>query len=224
MTNNVKRKQIKEEKMKNNYAKKVFYSTLGVILISLAVSLFRMADIGTDPFSCFNLGIANLTGISFGDAQLSTNIILTLILIYPGFKHFGFGPLLAMVGVGYISDFILYIFPFDASTQNMIIRILIVCAGILVTSTGIAMYSCTKFGISQYDAMSFILCEKSNGKIKLQYARIAVDLILILGGYLMGSVVGIGTVLIALAVGPVVSYLIPNVFNPIMNRDEKKAQ
>lgn len=204
--------------MKNKLVTKIFFSLLGVVLISMAVSMFRLADIGTDPFSCFNLGIANVTGWSFGTAQLVTNVVLTAILIVPGLKHFGFGTIIAMVGVGYISDFILQILPVDVSGVGIAARIVIVCLGVLVTSTGIAMYSCAKFGISQYDAIGFVLCETTKGKLKLQYARIIIDLLLILFGYLMGSVVGIGTVIIALGAGPVISYLITKVFAPFMSR------
>ncbi|MDO5521738.1 MAG: hypothetical protein Q4G58_14685 [bacterium] len=209
------------EYMQSISLKKLGYSILGITLISIAVSLFRLANIGTDPFSCFNLGVANLTGLSFGTAQLLVNIILTLVLLYPGFRYFGVGTILAMVLVGYISDFVLYILPIDGSSFNMAIRLVIVCVGILTTSTGIAMYSCAKLGISQYDAMGFILCDAFRGKLKLQYARIIVDILLLVFGYFMGSVVGLGTIIIALGVGPVVSYLIPNVIDPLVNGKER---
>ncbi|MDO5292376.1 MAG: hypothetical protein Q4F05_06455 [bacterium] len=207
--------------MKNISLKKLGYSILGIALISTAVSLFRLANIGTDPFSCFNLGVANVTGLSFGTAQLLVNIVLTLVLLYPGFKYFSVGTVLAMVLVGYISDFVLYILPIDGSSFNLFVRLIIVCTGILVTSTGIAMYSCAKLGISQYDAMGFILCDLTHGKLKLQYAKIIVDITLIVLGYFMGSVVGIGTIIIALGVGPVLSYLIPNVIDPLVNGKQK---
>lgn len=200
--------------MKNITFKKIMFSLVGVVLISIAVSLFRLADIGTDPFSCFNLGIANVFGLSFGTAQLRTNIVLSILLLYPGLKYFGVGTILAMVLVGYISDFVLFILPFDGSGFSLLLRVVIVLVGIATTSTGISMYSCANLGISQYDMMGFLLSD--TGLLRLSYARVIVDVALVVSGFFMGSVVGIGTVLIAFLVGPAVSWLIPNLIAPLV--------
>ena len=198
--------------------KRFVYSTIGVLLISIAVSIFRFANIGTDPYSCFNLGISNLTGLSFGDSQLATNLVLTVFLIIPGWKFFGISTITSMVLIGYVSDFILTFITADATDVSLIVKIILVCIGITVTSTGIALYSSANLGIGQYDAIGFTIVNKSKGKLKLGPTRIVVDLLLILFGYLFGSTVGIGTVLIALGVGPLVGYLIAHVTDPFIQR------
>ncbi|MBE5962066.1 MAG: hypothetical protein E7256_11930 [Lachnospiraceae bacterium] len=202
--------------MQTSFLKRFILSTIGVLFISVAVTVFRFANIGTDPYSCFSLGIAGITGLSFGNAQLACNIVLTILLIIPGLKFFGIGTLTSMILIGYVSDFLLSLITYKSSELPMVIRILLVCVGILITSMGISLYSSAKLGISQYDAISFTITEFGKGKFKLSIVRIAVDIILILCGYLLGSVVGIGSILIAGGVGPVVGYLIPHVTDPLM--------
>ena len=195
--------------------RRFIYSILGVVLISIAVSLFRIANIGTDPFSCFNLGIAGIIGTSFGNAQLIVNIVLTILFIYPGWKYFGVGTVIAMFGVGYISDIVLSLLGIPEGEFNFFISLLLVIAGIVITSSGIAMYSSANLGISQYDMMGFLL--RDTGVLSLQYARIVVDIVLVVAGFFMGSIVNVGTLLIALFVGPLVAWLIPNVMMPLVN-------
>ncbi len=200
--------------MKKNMTKRITCSLIGVVLISIAVAIFRYCDIGTDPFSCFNLGIVNKTGLSFGNVQVIVNVTLVLVLFFVGRSYFGIGTLMSMLLVGYISDFLLSIVPVQATDLPMYVRYLILFGGLIITSAGISLYSCAKLGISAYDAMSFIVVERSSGKLHLQYVRIAVDVLLVIGGYLMGSVVGIGTLIVALGVGPLVAFFINKMVVP----------
>ena len=63
--------------------------------------------------------------------------------------------------------------------------------------------------------MGFLL--RDTGVLSLQYARIVVDIVLVVAGFFMGSIVNVGTLLIALFVGPLVAWLIPNVMMPLVN-------
>ena len=199
--------------MKTKFTKRILASLIGVILISIAVAIFRYCDIGTDPFSCFNLGICNITGLSFGNVQVLVSIILFLGLYFVGKQFFGIGTLMSMFLVGYISDFLLSIIPIEAATIPMYARYLILVVGLVTTSFGISLYSSANLGVSAYDAMSFILVDRYN-HLHLQYTRILVDILLVVGGFFMGSVVGIGTLIIAFGVGPCVAYFLKKVTGP----------
>ena len=198
-----------------NQTKRVLASFIGVLMISTAVAIFRYCDIGTDPFSCFNLGVCNLTGLSFGNVQVIVNVILVLGLYFVGKEFLGIGTFMSMFLVGYISDFLLSIVPVEAASLPMYVRYLILFGGLIITSFGISLYSCAKLGISGYDAMSFILVDRYR-RLHMQYTRMAIDVLLVLGGLLMGSVVGVGTLIVAFGVGPCVAFFLKYVTGPII--------
>ena len=207
--------------MENRVMKRILASLTGVLLISTAVAIFRYCDLGADPFSCFNLGVAHLTGLSFGNVQVLVNLLLTAILFLVGHAYFGIGTVMSMFLIGYVSDFLLTIVPVKVTSLPMYIRYMILLIGLITTSFGISLYSCAKLGISPYDAMSFILVDKFSGKLHLQYTRIAIDVLLVLSGSLMGGIVGIGTLIIALGVGPCVAFLLKKITIPYIFPENK---
>ena len=214
-------KYIEDKRMTNRWAKRVVASFIGVMLISTAVAIFRYCNLGTDPFTCFNMGIVNKTGLSFGDVQVIANVILIAGLFLIERSYFGIGTIMSMFLIGYVSDYLLTLVPVEAATLPMFVRYPILVIGIFTTSFGIALYSCAKLGISGYDAMSFILVDRLSGKLHLQYVRIIVDLLLIIGGFIMGSVVGVGTIMIALGVGPCVVFLLKKIIIPYIFPENK---
>ncbi len=207
--------------MENRVMKRILASLTGVLLISTAVAIFRYCDLGADPFSCFNLGVVHLTGLSFGNVQVLVNLLLTSILFLVGHAYFGIGTVMSMFLIGYVSDVLLAIVPVKVTSLPMYMRYVILLIGLITTSFGISLYSCAKLGISPYDAMSFILVDKFSGKLHLQYTRIAIDVLLVLSGSLMGGIVGIGTLIIALGVGPCVAFLLKKITIPYIFPENK---
>ena len=190
-------------------------------MISTAVAIFRYCDLGTDPYSCFNLGIVNQTNLSFGNVQVLVNGLLIAILFFVGRDYFGIGTIMTMLLVGYVSDFLLAIAPVEVADLPMYVRYLLLSVGLVITSFGISLYSSAKLGISPYDAMSFVLVDRFSGKLHLQYSRIIVDVLLLVTGFLLGSTVGIGTLIIAVAVGPIVAYFLKNITGPYIFPENK---
>lgn len=200
--------------MKDQLLKRIILSFLGVIIISIAVAIFRFVNLGVDPFSCFNLGIANVLNISFGNSQVLVSVILIVALVWFGWRYFGIGTIFSMIMVGYVSDFILGTITIDPMTLSFMVRFLLLLVGLCVTSMGIALYSCANLGISPYDAVAFIIDDRSHGKLQFRYVRIVFDVLLVVFGFFMGGPVGIGTLVIAFGVGPIVSYLINHLIEP----------
>lgn len=90
---------------KNSKTYRTVLVIIGVIIIGFGVSLLVRAGLGTDPFSCLNLGISKLTGKSFGTCQLIMNLILCLVPFIFSKKNLGIGTLINMILVGYTADF-----------------------------------------------------------------------------------------------------------------------
>lgn len=78
---------------------------IAVIVMGMCVSLLVMCDMGADPCSAMNYGISHKLGMSFGNYQLLSNIVLLIIVIIFDKKLIGTGTLGNMILVGYSADF-----------------------------------------------------------------------------------------------------------------------
>ena len=91
---------------------RVIWMIIGVFLIGFSVSLSRLSGLGTDPFSCMNLGVSavlrNVTGnefFSYGNYQVIVNVVLLIPMIIWMRKGLGLGTVINMIFVGYAADF-----------------------------------------------------------------------------------------------------------------------
>ncbi|QQO09545.1 YczE/YyaS/YitT family protein [Breznakiella homolactica] len=179
---------------------------LGVAIISIGISFLRFAELGTDPYSGMNIGLARAVGISFGTWQIIFNAILLVVVFFADRSKIGFGTLVSMVIVGYISDFGLFIIQSILPPENIYIRVTGMLLGILLICVGATIYIETNLGTSPYDALALVAAEKLHRESLFRWFRIFTDAVCVLVAWLFGSTVGIGTLLTALCTGPLISF------------------
>ena len=208
--------------------KRVVLMCIGVFFIGMSVSLSRLSGLGTDPFSCMNLGVSavlrRITGSDFftyANYQLLVNLVLLIPMFIFMIKGIGVGTVINMVFVGYSADFCMYIYKFfnvtpDTFSDNMIIRVVLMILALLVLTFGVALYMQCDRGIAPYDALAPIIELKSSGRVKYAIGRIITDCICVLIGFLTGSVVGINTLLMMFGTGPFVTFFRNNVAGKII--------
>ncbi len=80
-------------------------------------------------------------------------------------------------------------------------------AGTLFLGAGCSLYTAPAMGLAPYDSIPLILTKKTH--LDFRVCRISWDVLFVLGGWLLGSAVGIGTVAVALGVGPILHFLVP---------------
>lgn len=186
---------------------KITYSLIGTFFISFAVSFLRLADLGTDPYTTFNLGASGALNMGFG-VFIMISSLLALIYIY--FKNralVGVGTLFNIFIVGNFSDLTLtgyaIIFP---EPEAMVVRILFSLLGLVFLSSGVALYTEAKEGVAPYDALPIILMDQSSGRLTYRLARMIVDISLSIIGLLLGATVGINTIVTAFFLGPFIQF------------------
>ena len=79
---------------------------------------------------------------------------------------------------------------------------------------GVALYMFCDLGSAPYDRLGVIIENYSHGKIKFKWARVCLDIFSTVVGFLTGSVIGIGTVIIAFFTGPIVRFFREKVIAP----------
>ena len=96
-------------KITRDWLKSFLIMIIAVIIMGMCVSLLVMCDMGTDPCSAMNYGISHKLGMSFGNYQLLSNIVLLIVVIIFEKKLIGTGTFGNMILVGYSADFFTWI-------------------------------------------------------------------------------------------------------------------
>lgn len=202
--------------------KRILYLILGNILIGMGIGLCRLAAFGVDPFACQNLSLSLMFSenmgmriMTFGTCQLIMNILIFIVVIVTTrFKYIGAGTIINMVGCGYIADLACFLFDKTGIVPNVIGRVILLAAGVLLLTLGVAMYMLADMGIAPYDTIAYIIMKYSNNKISFRVGRILTDLVAVLVGVAVCiacgrsilAVLGVGTVVNVLFNGPLIQW------------------
>lgn len=180
---------------------------VGISLIGFAVSLMRIADLGTDAFTTLNLGFSFYSGISFGLFQAFTNTILLIFIFFMDKKYIGIGTVVNMLGVGFLSDlFSRLLLPIFADHFSLVLRILLMGIALILVSMGAGLYMSSDLGVAPYDALALIIEKKINRNIPFKVWRALTDILCVTFGFLLGGTIGLGTVVMAFLTGPLIAF------------------
>jgi len=177
---------------------RLFNLMFGVFLIALGVVANIKANIGYAPWEVFHVGLSKTTGISFGAAALIIGIIVIVIVTLLKEK-FGLGTILSMI---LFSVFVDLIFLVDVMpvAEHFIVGLAMLIAGAFTISIGTRFYIKSAFGAGPRDNLMVVLTRKT--KLPVGVCRGMVEVVVTLIGWALGGMVGVGTIISALAAGP----------------------
>lgn len=192
------------------FAKKFMLMLIGVLCMGFFLSFLIEVDLGTDPCTFMNVAISRKFGILFGTWQLLLNAVLFLIVIRYDIRQIGFGTFANMLFIGYVADFCRWLWskllPREFFTtfpyRGAIFAVAIVCFVISV-----AIYMNTNMGVAPYDAFPIIVHDRLLKNIPFKYVRMGYDFLAIIIGCLLGGKPNIGIVIMALLLGPAISFV-----------------
>lgn len=190
-----------------------------VILMGFSLSWLLLADLGPDPYTMLNNAVSQRLGISLGSWQALLNCILLVGVLIFGGRNIGFGTLANMVLVGYSIDFFSWVWqrvlPLEIF-QQFSVRLLIMVPALVLFILSAAVYMDIDMGSSPYDAIPFIIFTHFK-KLPFRLLRILYDCVFILVALLFGGKLGVVTILMALALGPVIEW-VGKVINKIFEK------
>lgn len=194
------------KKIIKNYYLNVIVLLLGVFLMAIGGVLFLEATLGGDALLVMNQGLGKTLKIETGTAMIISNIIgLTFVLIFYR-KSIGLSTLIVTIFLGLAINGIASLNIIKGSS-HLVINILIVLLGIIIGGFGVALYIYADLGLSPFEGVIIFIMNKTNQRFFL--IKIINDLILFILGYLMGGIVGIGSILTVFLFGPVIDvYLV----------------
>ncbi len=195
---------------------RVLMSCTGVLLGGVSVGMCRTAALGVDPFQSFMSGLSSLVPISFGTLYVIANaVLLAFSLIFDRHK-IGLATLINLTLLGYAAEYSELFFSHLFPTLGFAPAFLLFAFAIVIMCFGSALYFNADLGVSTYDAVALVISEKQS-RVPFRFCRIISDLVCVTVGvslYLLsgspasglGSVVGIGTVVTAFFMGPLISF------------------
>lgn len=169
---------------------------LGLSLFGVSTALMVRSELGLNAWSVLHQGLAERTGLSIG---LITNIVggLVLLLWITLRQRPGLGTISNVFVIGFATDLTLMVLP-ELATLSL--RWAALVASIVLNGFATAAYISPGFGPGPRDGLTTGLVKVSG--ISVQRARIVVEASVLFGGWLLGGTVGIGTVLHAVTIGP----------------------
>ncbi|MBQ8039425.1 MAG: hypothetical protein IJ274_06095 [Lachnospiraceae bacterium] len=211
-------------------SRRIFMSLFGVIICAISVGIFKIAALGVDPFQSLMSGLDKLIPISFGTLYVIVNLVLLSFSIIVDRHNIGIATFINLFLLGYITEFTYSFLQTIFINPSMITRIICLIIGIVIICFGSAFYMTADLGVSTYDAVAIVLAYK--WKIaKFKFCRIATDLICVISGtiiYLIGggawseipTIVGVGTIITAFFMGPLIELFNDKIARPFLNKAE----
>lgn len=167
----------------------------GIIFYAIGIVITIKANIGYAPWDVFHVGLANSTGLSIGTMSIIVGIIIGIVVVIQGEK-LGLGTILNMVFIGVFVDIIFSHIPL---AKNFATGTIMLIAGLFVVSLGSYFYIKAAFGAGPRDSLMVVLARKT--KFPVGLCRFALEFLVLLAGWLLGGMVGFGTVLAVIAIG-----------------------
>lgn len=186
---------------------------IGLPIYGLSLAMMVRADLGLDPWDVFHQGLVAHTPFSFGTVVIGVSFLVLLGWI-PLRQWPGLGTISNAIGVGLVADSALWLLPAQTALPP---RIGLLVGGVLLNGLATAAYIGARLGPGPRDGLMTGLVARTGGSVRV--VRTAMEVIVLVIGWLLGGTVGVGTVLYALTIGPLVHVLLPRLTVPPVVRD-----
>jgi uncharacterized membrane protein YczE len=176
---------------------------LGLALYGVSLALVLRAGLGLAPWDVLHQGLAERTGLTVGELVIIVSF-LVLLLWFPIRQRPGFGTFANAVLVGVFVDLTMLVLD---DVHGWAWRVLLLTAGVLLNGLATALYIGASLGPGPRDGLMTGLVRRTGRSVG--FVRTVIEVSVLLVGWLLGGTVGVGTVLYALAIGPLAHLLLP---------------
>lgn len=177
----------------------------GLALYGVSMGLMIRSGLGLDPWDVLHEALASRTGLTFGTVTALTGALVLLCWI----------PLRQRPGIGTVSNILVIAVAVDLTlavlspASALVPRVVLMVSGVVLNGLASAAYIGVRLGPGPRDGLMTGLHARRGWSIRL--VRTGIELTVLTTGWLLGGTLGIGTVLYALAIGPLVQAFLPYV-------------
>lgn len=181
---------------RNRLGRRLVQLYVGLALYGASSALLVASGLGLEPWNVLHQGLAELTGLTIGVVSIIVGAAVLLLWI-PLRQRPGLGTVSNVFVVGLAMDGTLALLP---DVHGLVVRIPLLLAGIVLNGAATGLYISASFGPGPRDGLMTGLHQRTGRSIRL--IRTAIEVAVVATGFALGGTVGIGTLLYALAIGP----------------------
>lgn len=174
----------------------------GLVLFGVSLALMVRSGLGLGPWDVFHQGLALRLGLSLGTVVIAVSVLVLLAWI-PLRQRPGIGTVSNVILVGLATDAALALLP---EPEALAARISYLLAGVLLNAVATGLYIGAGLGPGPRDGLMTGLAARG---MSIRLARTLIEVSVLVAGWLLGGTVGVGTVLYAFAIGPLVQIVLP---------------
>lgn len=175
----------------------------GLLLFGVSMAMVVRSSLGNIPWDVLHQGVAERTGLTFGTVAVLVAVAV-LVLWIPLRQRPGLGTISNALVIGPAVDLGLRLIPADLPLSG---RVALFVGGVLLNAVATAAYIGARFGPGPRDGLMTGLVTRTGGSVRL--IRTGIEVAVVLVGWSLGGTFGVGTVVFALAIGPLVHFLMP---------------
>ena len=183
--------------MVRNYIARLLWLVAGVAVSALGITMMLRANVGLEPWSVLQQGLAQTAGITYGTASMIVGAAAIGTAMLCG-ESFGIGTVVDIVLCAVCIDGLLWL-DWIPQMHSLSSGISMLLAGMELLAIGTWMYMKSALGAGPRDALMVALARKTGRSVGL--CRASVEIVVIIAGFLLGGQVGIGTVIAAFGLG-----------------------
>ncbi|WP_338694290.1 hypothetical protein V2W30_06195 [Streptomyces sp. Q6] len=175
---------------------------VGLILYGASDALLVQAGLGLEPWGVLHQGLAELSGISIGVVSIIIGAVVLLLWI----------PLRQRPGLGTVSNVFLVGLSMDATIALVPmpdaygLRVPMLLTGVVLNGVATGLYIAANYGPGPRDGLMTGLHRRTGRSIRL--VRTVIEVTVCVVGFALGGTIGVGTVVYAVAIGPLAQYFL----------------
>jgi uncharacterized membrane protein YczE len=175
----------------------------GLFLYGFTMAMMVESTLGLDPWDVFHQGIANHVSLTFGQVVIVVGALVLLLWI-PLRQMPGIGTILNVIVIGLAADFGIAVIH---RPHDLWLRIPLLLGGIVGNAMAGALYIGAQLGPGPRDGLWLGLVRRTGRSVRLW--RTVIEVTVLVVGFVLGGTVGLGTVLYAVLIGPLVQFFLP---------------
>ncbi|MFF9377609.1 YitT family protein [Streptomyces griseoluteus] len=183
-------------------SRRLFQLYAGLALYGASSALLVRSGLGLEPWNVLHQGLAARTGLSMGVVLTLLGAALLLLWI-PLRQRPGLGTVSNVLVIGFAMDATLAVLP---GAHGLAARITLLVLGVVLNGAATGLYIAADFGPGPRDGLMTGLHRRTGRSIRL--IRTCVEVTVVATGFALGGTVGVGTVLYALAIGPLAQFFL----------------
>jgi uncharacterized membrane protein YczE len=183
-------------------ARRIIQLVIGLVLFGVGIGLMLQSGLGVPPWDVLHQGLARQFGLTVGIWSIIVSVVV-LLLWLPLKQAYGLGTLLNAVIIGVVIDLTGLFIP-DATATGVAWVMLL--AGVVLIGVASGLYIGANLGPGPRDGLMTGIARRGPS---IRMTRAVIEITVLTLGWILGGTFGLGTIVFALAIGPLVQFFLP---------------